>query len=185
VPVLTREDSWEPYALVVAAAVLDGGGAARFARELVRERKLASSVGAGYSPMSRAPDLFEIDGTPANGKKIDELERALREQVARLRDELVSDAELKRVKAQVRASDVYARDSVFYQGMQLGQLASLGLDLDLADRYPQRIQTVTAEQVREVARKYLVDKNLTVAILDPLPMKGRKRPHSAGGDHVR
>jgi zinc protease len=188
VPVLSTDDNWEPYALSVASAVLDGGSAARFSRELVRGKEIAVSAGAGYGSIGRAPDLFELDATPADGKKVEELERALREQIARLRDELVSEAELKRVKAQVRSSDVFARDSVFYQGMQLGQLATLGLDLRLIDSYADRVQTVTAEQVRAVARKYLIDTNLTVAILDPLPMKEGAKPagHSAGGsNHVR
>jgi zinc protease len=185
-PVLTPEDSWEPYALAVAAGVLDGGNSARFARELVREQRIAASADAGYDSTSRAPDLFTVDATPAPGRTVEELERALRAQIARLRDELVSEAELQRIKAQVVASDVYARDSVYYQGMRLARLAILGLDLRLPERYVERIKAVTAEQVRAVARRYLVDSNLTVGILDPLPIQpGQPRPALGGGAHVR
>lgn len=186
VPVLTADNSWEPYALAVAAGVLDGGNAARFARELVREQKMAAAADANYSPIARAPGLFTLEGTPVAGRSVDELERALRAQIARLRDEPVTEEELRRVKAQVVASDVYARDSVFYQAMQLGQLASAGLDWRLLGRYVERIRAVTAEQVQAVARKFFTDANLTVGILDPLPMKSeRKRPMSVGGSHVR
>jgi zinc protease len=46
---------------------------------------------------------------------------------------------------------------------------------------------VTAEQVQQVARKYLNEDNLTIAMLDPLPMKKHGMPARGhmGGDHVR
>jgi len=186
VPSLTSGVTWEPYALAVAAAVLDGGNAARFERELVREQRIAAAVGVDYGPTMRAPTLFEIDGTPAGGRSVEQLERALRLQIAQLRDQRVTDEELRRVKAQVVAADVYARDSVHYQGMRYGQYESVGLDWRVAEQYVERIRAVTAEQVQDVARKYLTDSNLTVAILDPLPMKpGLKRSAPPGGAHVR
>jgi zinc protease len=186
-PVITPADqSFEPYALIVAEAVLDGGSAARMPRELVRERQIAAGVEASYTSTGRGPRLFMIGGAPAAGRSIDDVEKALRAQVARLRDELVSADELKRIKAQVVASDVYARDSIHSQASRLAQFATLGLDIRLPERFVDRIKSVTAEQVRQVARKYLVDTNLTVAILDPLPIQpGSKRPAAAGGAHVR
>ncbi|HKQ31041.1 MAG TPA: pitrilysin family protein [Burkholderiales bacterium] len=185
-PGITTADTPDPYALAVAAAVLDGGGAARLPRELVRERQLAAGVEASYSPLGRGPELFVVGGTPATGHNVEELEKALRTQVARLRDEPVSAAELKRIKAQVVASDVYARDSVYYQASRLAQIASLGLDLNLPELYVERIKRVTAEQVQAAARKYLLDTNLTVAVLDPLPIQpGAKRAPSPGVTHAR
>ena len=120
---------------------------------------------------------------------MDELEAALREEVDRLRTELVSEEEMERVRNQVVASKVYERDSVFYQAMQLGVVETVGLDWRLLDDYVDRIRAVTPEQIREVARTYLVDKNLTVGTLNPLPPdEGRvaasPSPH-AGGRHVR
>lgn len=186
VPVITSVATPDPYALAVAAAVLDGGGAARLPRELVRESQIAAGVGASYSALGRDPGMFLIGGTPATGHKVEALEQALRAQVARLRDELISPAELKRIKAQVVASDVYARDSVYYQASRLAQIASLGLDLRLPELYVERIEAVTAEQVQAAARKYLQDINLTVAVLDPLPIQsGARRAPSPGTTHGR
>ena len=62
---------------------------------------------------------------------------------------------------------MYEQDSVFYQAMQLGMLETVGLGWQKLDEYPERIRAVTAEQVQAVARKYLVDDGLTVAILEP------------------
>ena len=115
---------WEPYALSILGGVLDGGQAARFERVLVRDMKIASSIDVDYSAVSRSPSLFLIDATPANGHTTAELEKAIRAQIERIRNEPVSAEELKRVKAQVVAGNVYSRDSVFYQGMQIGRLAA-------------------------------------------------------------
>jgi zinc protease len=178
---------WEPYALSVLGGVLDGGQAARFERELVRENRIASSIDLDYSAVSRSPTMLLIEATPASGHTTEDLEQAIRARIERIRNEPVSAEELKRVKAQVVAGNVYSRDSVFYQAMQIGRLAAVGLDWRLLDDYVKNLNAVTAEQVQTVARKYLVDTNLTVTILDPQPM-GKDKPRSAsrmGGGHVR
>ena len=187
-PVLAPgHDSREPYALSVLAGILDGGASARFARELVRGQKIAADTDVDYSSIMRSPTILGLDGTPANGRSIEELEQALRAQIERMKNERVSDEELKRVKAQVVAADVYGRDSTFNQAMQIGRLAAVGLDWRLVDEYVRRIDAVTAEQVQAVARKYLTADNLTVTVLDPQPIKDHKplRRPAAGGGHVR
>ena len=175
----SKQDDSEPYALAVLSGVLDGGQSARFERELVREQKVAVRAGAGYDAIGRAPTLFLFDGTPAAGKTVQDLEQRLRAQVERIKKEPISAEELARVKAQVVASDVFRRDSVFYQAMQLGQLAVSGLDVNLIDERVRRIDAVTPEQVSAVARKYLIDSNLTIAVLDPLPIPSNAKPPAA------
>ena len=114
-----------------------------------------------------------------------ELENALRAEVKRLREELVSADELARVVAQVVAADVYRQDSMFYQGMRMGALETVGLGWNKLDDYVRRVQAVTPEQVREVARNYLTDDRLTVATLEPLPLDDRRpNPPPAALDHV-
>lgn len=183
-----EHQDWEPYALAVLTGVLDGGESARFESELIRAHKVASRIGAEYDPIARAPTMKLFSGSPSGGTKLNDLERALREQVERVQKELVAPAELERVKAQVVAGEVYRRDSVFGQAMQIGELAMVGLDLNLIDERVKRLSAVTPEQIREVARKYLVPKNLTVVHLEPLPLEGEKRPSSAanpGAKHAR
>ncbi|MBT9096195.1 insulinase family protein [Methylovulum psychrotolerans] len=166
----TAEHEWEAYALEVLAGVLDGGSSARLSKELVRGKQLAVSAGAGYNFSSRLADLFELEATPAEGKTVWELETELRSQVIRLQQEPIKPDELQRIKAQVLASAVYERDSNFYQAMQLGMLETVGLGWQKADEYVSKINQVTAEQVRDVARRYLVDDHLNVAYLDPQPI---------------
>lgn len=168
VPVLnTSADSQEVYALEVLAGILDGGESARLSRNIVRGKQLAVSANAGYNPYSRLSDVFTFAATPVGGVSVDTLEEALREEIEKLKNEKVSEAELARVKAQVVAADVYQRDSMYYQAMQLGVLETAGLGWRRIEEYIPRVQSVTAEQVQAVARKYLIERHLTVAELAP------------------
>ncbi len=160
--------AWEPYALEVLAGVLDGGYSARLETNLVRGQEVAVSVSASYDLSGRLPGLFTIQAAPARGKTMDELERAVRAQLEQLKQEQISAAELARVKAQVVSGDVYERDSLFYQAMELGLYETVGLPWRLADEYVPQIQSVRAEQVQQVADKYFRDDGLTVAALEPI-----------------
>ncbi len=160
--ITTAEEAWEPYALAMLSAVLDGGNSSRFSRDLVRGREIAVSAGASYSAFSRLSGLFILSGRPAKGHSMDELEQALRGEIERVKSELVSEEELQRVRTQVVAGEVYELDSVYYQAMQIGMLETVGLDWRLLDQYTDNIKRVTVEQVREVARRYLLDEELTV-----------------------
>jgi zinc protease len=183
VPALRSPEDWEPYALEVLAGVLDGHAASRLNRDLVRRDRVAVSVGAGYDAVSRGPALFEFDGSPSEGSTVDDLEIAIRGQIEQLKEAGITEEELQRVKAQVIAADVYQRDSMFYQAMQIGMLESTpGLSWRMLDDFTRRLQAVTAGQVQTVARKYLVDDKLTVAVLDPQPIdenapKHKEAPH--------
>ncbi|MFU8788808.1 MAG: M16 family metallopeptidase [Methylobacter sp.] len=183
VPVLkTAEHEWEAYALEVLAGVLDGGSSARLSSGLVRGKQLAVAAGAGYGLASRLPGLFTLDATPAAGKTVWDLETALKNEITDLQIKLVDKDELQRIKAQVLAAAVYERDSNFYQAMQLGMLETVGLGWQKADDYVSKVSQVTAEQVREVARKYLVEDKLSVAYLQPLPInEGASETHTEKG----
>ncbi len=174
---------WEPYALEMLASVLAGGDSARLQRELIRGQQLAASAGASYGAFTRLPGMLLISGIPAKGQDVATLEEALRAQVAGLQDEPVGLDELERARNQLVAGKIYERDSVFYQGMQIGQLESVGLGWRLLDGYLDRLVAVTPEQIQAVARKYLNPENLTVAVLDPQPIDGAL-PSARAGDSL-
>jgi len=167
---VTAEQAPEAYALEVLAGVLDGGNSARLSSRLVRGKQIAVGAGAGYSLTSKLSSLFELEGTPADGKKVADLEAAFKKEIDDLQKNLISKEELQRIKAQVLANQVYQRDSNFYQAMQLGMFETVGLGWPKVDEYVKKINLVTAEQVRDVAKKYLIEDHLTVAVLDPQPI---------------
>ena len=164
---------WEPYALQMLVGVLDGNGSARLNKELVRNQQIASSINADYDSTGRGPGMFFLSGTPSEGRSAAELESAIRIEIERLIDAGVTEKELRRVRAQVLSGHVFQFDSMFYQAMQIGQLESVGLSYRDLDTIIKKLQAVTAEQVREVAIKYLIDDSLTVAVLDPQPLEQR------------
>ena len=182
--IVDPQHDWKPYALEMLAGVLSGNDSARLNKHLVREQQVASSVGASYDSASRGPGLFTLETTPSEGKTVGEVEAALRGEIALLIKDGVSAEELKRVKAQVLAGEVYKLDSVFYQAMQIGQMESIGLGYKAIPLMLEKLQAVTAEQVVQVAEAFLVDDNLTVAVLDPQPLSGKPKHKAEGAAHV-
>ena len=130
--------------------------------------------------ISTPPTLlsFRWRGQPMPGKTIAQLEAALETEIKRLQTDLVGDKELQKAKNQVAASFYMALDSIFYRGMLLGRTATVARWTLLKEFVP-KIQQVTWEQIREVAKKYLQADNRTVGVL--IPVKSAKAP--AGRPH--
>ena len=161
----------DPYALEILAGVLNGNASARLNQNLVRQSQIAIDVDAGYDMVQRGrQSIFVLDGTPSEGRSVAELEAAILNEVEKIKTGGVTEEELQRVKAQVIAADVYQRDSMFYQAMQIGNLETAGFSWRILKDYPAKLQAVTAEQVQLVAKKYFNKDNLTVAMLDPQPI---------------
>jgi zinc protease len=169
----------EPYALELLSTLLDGGESTRFTREIVRGSRVANRAGAGYDMTQRGPAVFILDGTPAEGRSTDEVERAMRAEIARIARDGVPQAELDRVKVQYVAQQVYKRDSVFAQAMELAGLEIVGLSHRDADRILEKVRSVTVDEVRAVAGKYFGDDALTVATLVPQPIGDKRAPAAA------
>ena len=116
-----------------------------------------------------------LGGVPSQGKTAQDVEKALRAEVARIAKEGVSDAELARVRTQWMASTVYERDSVFGQANDLGSNWVVGMPLDSNERMLALLKTVTPAQVKDVAARYFGDDQLTVATLVPQPLTDADR----------
>ena len=170
----------EPLALTVLAAVLDGYSGARLNRALEQgDNRLADSAGAYNGLTGRGPQLFMLDGVPAAGKTTAQLASALREQVALVAKNGVSDAELNRVKTQWIASETYKLDSVFNQARELGSNWINGMPLDADARLIARLRSVTSAEVQAVAAKYFGDDQMTQATLLPQAMDPNRKPRAA------
>jgi len=135
------------------------------------------------------PDLtpqHEVQGFIVQINDITELKiaaAALRAEITRVQQSGVSAAELKRAKAQLLASEVYKKDSMFGQTMEIGQMEAVGLSYQKLDRMLDKLQQVTAEQVQAVANKYFNDDALTVGVLDPQPLDGKPRRPAVATRH--
>ena len=137
---------------------------ARLYRALV-ERGLASAVSGSLLPTEQ-PFLYTVSVTATDGTSLAGVESALLEALEGIRVEGISDAELARAKAQLRARLVFESDSVTNIAHQLGYfdtIASVGLFNSL----PKRIAAVTLDEVNAAARTLLGDANRTIGWFDP------------------
>lgn len=168
-PVLTSPvPAWKPYALMVAANILGGVQSSRIAKNLVRDRQIATDAEVDYNPFQLYDNLFLLSGTPASGHTVEELQNAFSEEIKKLQNEPVSEEELARIKTQILAQDVFQRDSGMNLALSLGQAEMIGKSWKDADELAAQIQKVTREQIQAVAREYLIPENLTVTILHPI-----------------
>ena len=164
-------DDPEPYALELLTAVLDGYDNARLNRKLVKQEKVVNDVGVGYDMVSRGPELFQINATMAKGKSVAQAQASIRKAIEDIKQKGVLDSELKRIKVHILSEQIYKRDSIFGQAMEIGSTEMAGFSWKDIDYMLEKMQTITPEQVQAVAKKYLVDEGLTIAVLDPQARK--------------
>jgi zinc protease len=160
-------DDPEPYALELLTAVLDGYDNARLNRMLVKQEKVVNDVGVGYDMISRGPELFLISATMAKGKTVDQAQASIRKALDELKQKGILESELKRIKVRILSEQIYKRDSIFGQAMEIGSTEMAGFSWKDIDYMLERMQSITPDQVQAVAKKYLVDEGLTIAVLDP------------------
>ncbi|MBU3540321.1 pitrilysin family protein [Polynucleobacter sp. UB-Tiil-W10] len=160
-------DEPEPYALELLTAVLDGYDNARLNRVLVKQEKVVNDVGVGYDMISRGPELFLIGTTMAKGKTVAQAQASIRKALDELKQKGILESELKRIKVRILSEQIYKRDSIFGQAMEIGSTDMAGFSWKDIDYMLEKMQTITPEQVQAVAKKYLVDDGLTIAVLDP------------------
>jgi zinc protease len=164
-------DESDPYALELLTAVLDGYDNARLNRSLVKQEKVVNDVGVGYDMISRGPALFVVSATLAKGKTIDQAQSSIRKAINEIQQNGILESELKRIKVRILSEQIYKRDSIFGQAMEIGGTEMAGFSWRDIDYMLEKMQSITPEQVQAVAKKYLVDDHLTIAILDPQARK--------------
>ena len=166
-PAADHED-W--FKLRLLDAILSGSSGAsdnktsRLYQALVKT-EIAAGVGAWLTP-TVDPYLYSIIVTLRDGRQPEEAEAALLAEIARLQSDGVSEAELNKARKQTRAAFAYSTESVTEQAYGLAQSFILG-DVTWFDNYAERLMAVTADDVLEVANRYLTPRNRVVGILHP------------------
>ncbi len=164
VPNTTHEDG---FALDVLGSILSDGKSSRLYRSLVYEKQIAISAWAGYEGLYKDPFLFFTGATAGQGKKIEDVEKALLDEVEKIKNELSSAQEVQKAKNQVEASFIMQQDSIYMQARTIGSY-EMTVGWKFIDKYLEGIRKVTPEDVSRVAKKYLIDEQKTTGILIPL-----------------
>ncbi len=154
------------YALDLAAYILGEGESSRLVRQLKYENALVLSVAAASNTPHFVRGYFAVTASakPETWRKASaEIVR----QVYRLRDEEIGETELAKAKKQKAAELIFQRQTIQQQAESLGQ-SYLATSDPLFDRtYTERIQAVTAAEIRAAARKYFVPSRMNRVIIAP------------------
>jgi zinc protease len=155
------------------STILSGGKSSRLYRSLVYEKRIALEASADYNGLNRDPFLFTFGATVAPGKETKDVEQALIAEIDKITKEPPSVEEVQKARNQVEASFIFARDSSYSEALYTGIFEVVG-NWRLKDTYIEGIRSVTPDDVRAVARRYLTKENRTTGFLIP---------KKAGGAH--
>jgi zinc protease len=145
----------ESEALEVLAHVLGSGSNSRLYRALVLDNGVAVNAGAYYSSTALDYGKFGVFGTPKPGKSLRDLETAIDAVLSEVVEQGITAEELDLAKNRMIADAVYAQDNQTTLARWYGAALSTGETVDMVREWPEAIRAVTADQVREAARKWL------------------------------
>ena len=163
---IPRGNTPDTYALQVLGAVLSGGRSGRFYQHLVHDKQLALNAFAG-AQNRRGSGLFNVVAIPRPGVKIDEVEKAVDDEIEAIQKDGITQQELEKVRTQFLRQAIQTRARVLGLANQIGTFTVFYNDPNLINTAYDKITAVTTEQVKQVAQKYLVPAHRSVMITTP------------------
>jgi zinc protease len=142
-------------ALYLLSELLGGGSTSYLTTKLQFEEQIAVWTGAFYNGTALDDTSFDLIVVPAQGVSLQEAEDAMDKAVADFIEAGVDPEELDRIKLQLRASEIYARDNVDGIGNRYGRALTTGLTVRDVQDWPDILQAVTGEQIIAAAREVL------------------------------
>jgi predicted Zn-dependent peptidase len=154
------------YALQVLSTVLQGGQSSRLYQKLVKDKEMVTNVG-GFMDEKRGVGAFYSNATLRPGVKTEDVEKAIYDEIERLKKEPIADWELQKAKNTTRRNLINGLQSSLSRAVIIGQYTVYYNDPNLINTRLDKVAAVTKEDVQRVANKYLVDTNRTVVITMP------------------
>ncbi len=161
----------DTYALQVTGNILSSGQSSRLYRKMVYDKQMAIQA-SGQAMTLEDPGAFFFFAMLQGGRKPEEAEQSLLEEVERLKSEPVSETELVKAKNTFISDMVFGRQTVMEKASAIGHAAVIQKDLSLLNRELAEYQKVTAADIQRVAKKYFNPENRTVLYMLPEAMKG-------------
>ncbi len=176
VPSYTTAKPGESEALEVLSHILGRGSNSRLYDTLVVEKGIAVNAGAGYSGSALDDTRLYVSGTPKPGYTLAQIEDAIDAVIAELAQNGITAEELSRAKTRLIADAVYAQDSQGTLARWYGAALTTGGTVEQVQSWPDRLRAVTAEQVRDAARRWLDKRRSVTGYLVKDPQQAEKRP---------
>jgi zinc protease len=158
-------------ALEMLDAILSSGKNARLYRSLV-DQGLALNAGAG-TDLHHDLSLHTVYAVLAPGATHAQVEKALLAEIAKIKADGVTEAEVARVKQQYIAADAYKRDGTGAIAGEINEWIAVG-DWTLYVTFPLKVQQVTPADVQRVAKEYLKEDQSTTGWFIPVPPSAEK-----------
>ncbi len=155
----------------VLANVLGQGQSSRLYQRLVKEKQFATQVFA-QADERRGPSMLYLYAFLRPGVKPEDCEAAIRDEVAVAQKDGITPEELDKARVQYLRSQIQTRQSDLFTAFRIGQYAVYFGDPNLINTAVDKFDAVTADQVKEAARKYLVPEQL--AVVTDLPASQHK-----------
>lgn len=154
------------YALDVLSHILSNGDSSRLVKHLKDEQQLVYSIDSSSYTPAYAPGSLTVWAT-LEAENLQAAEAAILQELYRLKDDLVLPEELAKAKKQKIAEHVFGQQTVQGRARTLGIDMLSTYDPSFSDVYVKNIQQVTAEDIRQVAQRYLHEDTLVVATVRP------------------
>ena len=167
---ITYDGNPDSYPLHIASKILSDGQSSRIYRKLVYEKRIALAAFGGANIIEN-PNLFFAVAIVQPGHTTGEAADALIAELDRLRDEPVSEAELRQAKNQFARDYLLSRETDRQKAEQLGHAVVIHNDIRTADGEFDIFQNTSAADVQRVARTYFTPENRLV--LTVLPKSSR------------
>jgi zinc protease len=153
-------DQREAAALLLLAEVLGGSGQTSvLARKLQFDTQVAVYASAFYGDISLDDTTFGLVIVPAEGVSLADAEAALDTAVAEFLDEGIDDAQLERIRTQIRASLIYQEDDIQALARTYGMALTSGLTIEDVEAWPEILKSVTEEEILDAATRVLDRRN--------------------------
>jgi zinc protease len=134
-------------ALEVFDEIFGTGTTSRLYKALAVKLKVATSVSSSYDDTAVDPIAYEVDATPAPGKDLAEVEKAIDDVIQDLLKNGVTDSEVADAKTRLQAQAIVARDSLMGPAHSIGEAVATGQSIDDVENWPDNIAAVTKDQV--------------------------------------
>ena len=148
-------------ALTILSEILGGGTTSYLSEALQFDTQIATYTAAFYRGVSLDDTTFNLIVVPQPNVSLQEAEDAMDAAIASFLTEGVDAAQLERIKMQIRASEIYARDDVDRIANRYGQALTSGLTIEDVKAWPEILDAVTAEDIQQAARD-LFDRRASV-----------------------
>jgi predicted Zn-dependent peptidase len=157
--------SEDRYAMAALNNVLGGGMSSRLFQEVREKRGLAYAVYSYHQGYSDAGAIKTYVGSTTGN--VEEAVRVITEQLGRVQGELVPDEELDRTKQQLKSSTLLALESTAARMNRIGRSVITGTELLSPEEIADRIEAVSAEDIRRLAKTHLNLENMYLTAVGP------------------